>query len=144
VDSGFAWTDALLLGHAAMDRTHREFVAVVQALIDGPDARLAESVRAFIAHAQAHFGEEDEAMAETAFPAAGCHADEHAAVLQSAHEVLARVEAGDAAIGRAFAAELARWFPAHVAHLDSALAHWLVKRRHGGAPLVLRREVMRA
>ncbi|HWI12383.1 MAG TPA: hemerythrin, partial [Burkholderiaceae bacterium] len=73
-------------------------------------------------------------------PAADCHADEHAAVLRSAHEVLARVDAGDVAIGRAFAAELARWFPSHVAHLDSALAHWLVKKRFGAAPLVLRRQ----
>jgi hemerythrin len=144
VNSGLAWSDALLLGHAAMDRTHREFVTVVRALVDAPDADLAAGLHAFIAHAQAHFGEEDEAMAETAFPAAECHAGEHAAVLQSAHEVLARVEAGDAAIAREFAAELARWFPSHVAHLDSALAHWLVKRRHGGAPVVLRREVARA
>lgn len=139
MDTDLAWTDALLLGHAAMDRTHREFVAVVQALRAGADAELAAGLRAFIVHAQAHFGEEDEAMAASAFPAADCHADEHATVLRSAHEVLARVEAGDAAIGREFAAELARWFPSHVAHLDSALAHWLVKRRHGGAPVVLRR-----
>ena len=139
-----AWTDTLLLGHAAMDRTHREFVAVVRALIDATDAGLADGLRAFIAHAQTHFGEEDEAMAGSAFPAAECHADEHASVLQYAHEVLARVEAGDMAIGRAFADELARWFPGHVVHLDSALAHWLVKRQHGGAPVVLRREMARA
>lgn len=139
-----AWSDELLLGHPAMDRTHREFVEVVQAMAACADADLAAKLRVFITHAQAHFGEEDRDMAETQFPAAACHADEHAAVLSSAHEVLMRVEAGDAAIGRAFVAELIRWFPSHVAHLDSALAHWLVKRRHGGAPVVLRRELMRA
>ncbi|HUG21824.1 bacteriohemerythrin [Piscinibacter sp.] len=139
-----AWTDALLLGHAAMDRTHREFVDVVAAMSACADAELAAGLRAFIAHAQAHFGEEDRDMVETAFPAAECHADEHAAVLASAHEVLARVIAGDAAIGREFVAELVRWFPSHVAHLDSALAHWLVKRRHGGAPVVLRRDLVQA
>jgi hemerythrin len=139
-----AWTDALLLGHSPMDRTHREFVVVVQSMTACADAALAGALRAFILHAQAHFGEEDRDMVESRFPAADCHADEHAAVLRSAHDVLALVEAGDVAIGRAFAAELARWFPAHVAHLDSALAHWLVKRRHGGAPVVLRREVARA
>ena len=138
------WTDALLLGHAAMDRAHREFVDVVGAMAGCADTELAASLRAFIDHAQAHFGEEDQAMAETAFPAAECHADEHAAVLSSAHEVLERVVAGDATIGREFVAELTRWFPAHVAQLDSALAHWLVKRRHGGAPVVLRRDVVRA
>lgn len=144
MSAGLTWTDGLLLGHAAMDRTHREFVEVVQAMIDGADADLAAGLRAFIAHASGHFGEEDQAMAASAFPAADCHVDEHAAVLRSAHEVLALVAAGNVTIGREFAAELARWFPSHVAHLDSALAHWLVKRRHGGAPVVLRRELARA
>jgi hemerythrin len=144
MNDDLVWTDALLLGHAAMDRTHREFVDVVQAMMTCADSELAAGLRAFIAHAQAHFGEEDQAMAETAFPAAECHADEHAAVLSSAHEVLALVAAGNTMIGREFVAELVRWFPAHVAQLDSALAHWLVKRRHGGAPVVLRRELARA
>lgn len=139
-----AWSDELLLGHPAMDRTHREFVDVVQAMAACVDAVLTSKLRVFITHAQAHFGEEDRDMAETQFPAAACHADEHAAVLSSAHEMLARVETGDVPIGRAFVAELARWFPSHVAHLNSALAHWLVKRRHGGAPVVLRRELARA
>ena len=117
-----AWSDELLLGHPAMDRTHREFVDVVRAMLTSADADLPVTLRGFIAHAQAHFDEEDRSMVSTAFPAADCHVDEHAAVLRSAHEVLLQVEAGDAAIGRAFAAELARWFPSHVAHLDSALA----------------------
>jgi hemerythrin len=139
-----AWTDALLLGHGPMDRTHREFVAVVQAMTACADAALADALRAFIVHAQSHFGDEDRDMVEVRFPAADCHVDEHAAVMRSAHDVLALVEAGDVAIGREFVAELVRWFPSHVAHLDSALAHWLVKRRHGGAPVVLRRELARA
>ena len=143
-NADLTWSDELLLGHPAMDRTHREFVEAVQAMTACADADLATGLRRFITHARAHFGEEDRDMAETQFPAADCHSDEHAAVLSSAHEVLARVEAGDAAIGRAFVAELSRWFPSHVAHLDSALAHWLVKRRHGGAPVVLRRELARA
>jgi hemerythrin len=137
------WTDALLLGHTAMDRTHREFVDIVGAMTVCPDTELAACLHRFIDHAGAHFGEEDESMAETAFPAAECHVDEHAAVLRSAHEVLERVGAGDVEIGREFVAELVRWFSSHVAQLDSALAHWLVKRRHGGAPVVVRRDLVR-
>lgn len=137
------WTDALLLGHAAMDDAHRDFVDHLHTLMRCADGELAAALQAFIAHARAHFAAEDRDMVETGFPPADCHVDEHAAVLRSAHEVLQRVRAGDLAIGRELAAELARWFPAHVAHLDSALAHWLVKRRHGGAPLVLRRALAR-
>ncbi len=136
------WSDALLLGHGPMDRTHREFVEIVDAMLVDDDSRFANHLAAFIVHAQGHFGDEDRWMAESGFPAMDCHVDEHAAVLASAHEVQARVRAGDVAIGREFAAELARWFPSHAAHLDSAVAHWLVKQRSGGAPVVLRRNVL--
>ena len=133
------WSDELLLGHPAIDAEHRERVALIGVLLSCSDAALGEQLQAFSAHADAHFADDDRQMVETDFPAAGCHADEHAKVVSSAREVLGLVTEGDAAIGRRFAEELARWFPGHVAHLDSALAHWLVKRRHGGAPVVLRR-----
>ena len=34
---------------------------------------------------------------------------------------------------------LADWFPKHADQLDSALAHWMAKKRLGGKPVVLRR-----
>ena len=46
-----------------------------------------------------------------------------------------------AATARRFAEELTRWFPGHADYLDSALAAWMVKRRHGGKPVVLRRQI---
>jgi len=54
------------------------------------------------------------------------------------------VARGDLAIGRAFAAELERWFPGHADYLDSALAAWLCKRRFGGKPVVLHARKARA
>lgn len=80
-------------------------------------------------------------MTETEFPARDCHMTEHAAVIASVREVRALVEAGNANIARSLAAELARWFPGHADYLDSALAHWMFKRLHGGKPIVLRRGV---
>jgi hemerythrin len=140
----FVWSDAFLLGHSPMDQTHREFVDIVGTLLRCEDGAFADHLRAFIVHAEAHFGEEDRWMAESGFPAMDCHTDEHAAVLQSAREVRALVAAGNVALGRRFAEELARWFPGHADHLDSALSHWLVKKRSGGAPVVLRRNVLNA
>ena len=32
------------------------------------------------------------------------------------------------------------WFPGHADYLDSALSHWMFKRRFGGKPMVLRRD----
>ena len=135
------WSDAFLLGHPPMDDIHREFVEVVGAMLRADDAGFASCLEAFARHAEAHFGAEDAWMRETDFPPRDCHIDEHAAVLASMRQVQERVAQGDVAIGRAFAAELARWFPGHADYLDSALAAWMVKRRHGGRPVVLRRRV---
>lgn len=136
----FRWTDAFLLGYGPMDEIHQEFVEVVDALQHCADDELAAHLRAFIAHAEHHFGEEDRWMRENDFPAADCHIDEHAAVMHSAHDVAAEVELGNYAYARAFAAELVRWFPGHADYLDSALAQWMAKRKYGGVPVVLKRK----
>jgi hemerythrin len=136
------WKDDYLLGYGPMDDTHREFVDIVAALLSCADADLARHLDAFARHAQAHFAEEDAWMERTEFPPRQCHVDEHAAVLRSVHQVQQLVREGDVAEGRRLAAALADWFPGHAFHLDSALAHWMVKRSFGGKPVVLRRNVL--
>ncbi len=138
----FAWEDRYLLGHVQMDATHREFVECVDALLRVPDAELAVALAAFARHAESHFGEEDRWMAESDFPARGCHADEHAKVLESVLAVQAELAAGNVGLVRELAQALQDWFPAHADYMDSALAQWLVRRSHAGAPLVFRRQAM--
>jgi hemerythrin len=133
------WSDSLLLGFEEMDAIHREFVETANALIACDDAQFIERMDDFIEHATSHFGEEDAWMRATDFPAAQCHIDEHAQVMNSAIEVRHRALAGDLVTGRRFARELVSWFPGHADYLDSALAAWMVNRRHGGSPVVLRR-----
>jgi len=137
----FVWTDAYLVGFHKIDDVHREFVQIVQAMQSSTDAEFPTALDQFILHAKAHFGTEDAWMIETNFPPKDCHMDEHAAVMKSAEEVRSLVTTGNIAIGRSFAAELVRWFPGHADYLDSALAQWMVKRQHGGKPVVLRRGV---
>ena len=139
--TGMPWTDNYLLGHAPMDDTHREFVEVVDAMLSCADEDFALKLRAFIVHAEKHFADEKAWMEASDFPATSCHVDDHDAVLGSAREVEPHVLGGNVAVGRMFAAELARWFPGHADYLDSALAHWLVKQKSGGKPVVLRRNV---
>ena len=136
----FVWEDRYLLGHAQMDDTHRAFVDCVDALLSLPDEDLPEALAAFARHAEAHFGEEDRWIAESDFPARGCHADEHAKVLASVVAVQAELAAGNTALVRELAQALQDWFPAHADYMDSALAQWLVRRSHAGAPLVFRRQ----
>ncbi len=129
----------VVLGYGPMDAIHAEFDALVRAALAGTDADFHALLLPLVAHLHVHFAEEDAWMRETDFPPRECHMDEHAAVLRSAAEVEPLVAAGQIAVGRAFVAELARWFPGHADYLDSALAAWMCKRRFGGKPVVLQR-----
>ena len=142
----FAWNDGLLVGHGPMDETHREFVDLVKILLACAPGEALAPLREFEAHARRHFAQEDEWMRTTAFPPWECHVDEHAKVLLSVQEVTATVAAGqaDADLAHDLAQHLADWLPAHTAYMDSALATWIAKRTHGGAPVVLRRDAAKA
>ena len=135
------WPPDSRLGYGALDEMHEEFVMLVDALLAVGDDALAGALGAVEHHCRAHFASEERWMAETAFPARGCHSKEHAAVLASIEGVGRRVAAGDYVAGRRIARALADWFPGHADYLDSALAHWLCTRRLGGQPVVLRRSV---
>lgn len=136
--NGFEWHDDYALGHEAMDDTHREFVACVDTLLRADDDALAAALDAFAEHAYRHFAEEDLAMRQTGYGSAGCHVDEHAAVLTSVDQVRAALGQGRIEVVHAFARALADWFPEHVRVMDMGLARWLVQRRLGGAPVVIR------
>jgi hemerythrin len=114
-------------------------VDLIERLQACPPAEVPPLLAEFARHAREHFQHEDHLMQGTDFPATDCHVKEHAAVLASVEEVQAELRAGDFRNAARLVAELARWFPPHVQHLDSAVAQWIVKRRHGGKPIVLRR-----
>jgi hemerythrin-like metal-binding protein len=136
--TGFAWHDDFAVGEAAMDDTHREFVACVDALLRAEDGHLGAALEAFADHARRHFADEDLAMRQTAYASAGCHVDEHAAVLKSVDEVRAALLRGHTGVVRAFAEALADWFPEHARVMDMGLARWLLQRRLGGSPVLIR------
>jgi hemerythrin-like metal-binding protein len=122
-----------------MDAVHGEFEALVAKARDCADPDFQADLERLAAHLREHFEAEDRWMRETCFPARECHIDEHAAVLRSVDEVMPAVAFGNTDLGRAFVAELQRWFPAHADYLDSALAAWMCKRQYGGKPVVLHR-----
>jgi hemerythrin len=135
----FAWRDDFTLGQPSMDDMHREFVDRVDRLLAADDTRLGAALDDFEQHAQRHFGEEDDDMRVSSYDAAGCHIDEHAAVLASLSQVKDMLVRGRFDVVRAFAVELARWFPEHVQVMDQGLARWLMQRRLGGSPITIQR-----
>lgn len=142
MQTGFAWNDSYLLGHAGIDDTHREFVELVDALMTAEDDGLEEALVAFERHAEAHFEQENLWMSLDGFPARDCHVDEHDKVLASVREVKEELAAGNRQVVRELALALKDWFPGHADYMDSALATWLVRRRHAASPLVFRRKAV--
>ena len=108
-----------------MDDTHREFVEQLNRVGAAGEAGLLAALDDFIAHTEAHFGQEEQWMESTAFPPLHCHQGEHAKVLETAREVRNRVAAGDLRLGRMLAEALAEWFPQHAASMDAMLAVYM-------------------
>ncbi|WP_404301350.1 hemerythrin domain-containing protein [Alicycliphilus denitrificans] len=116
------WSDELALDLPPMDDTHREFVALLQAVEDADDASLIDAWRRLVAHTEAHFGQEDRWMQATRFAAGNCHSAQHQMVLKI---MRGGTDRGEPAVLRAMAAELAVWFPRHTDAMDAALAQHL-------------------
>ena len=135
------WTDDFLLGYGPMDETHQEFVNCIGALQDASPEDCPGLMDQLLEHATAHFKQEDDWMVATDFPPRGCHMDEHAAVLASITGVRELAIQGAPEKCLHLANELARWFPSHADHLDSALSHWMCKIKYGAKPLVFKRSV---
>src|SRR5882724_8474548 len=73
------WLPEYASGLPSMDAAHREFLDCVNVLLTCSDGELQAGLDPFSTHAVAHFRDEDRLMANTAYPSAGCHLDEHAA-----------------------------------------------------------------
>lgn len=116
------WSDALSLDLPLMDDTHREFVDLLAAVARAGDEALCRDWDTLLAHTQEHFEREDRWMADTRFSSTNCHTTQHQVVLQVMREVAGRGAAGDLALLRQMAGELALWFPQHAQSMDAALA----------------------
>ncbi len=125
------WSDALATGHAEMDATHREFVALMNEALAAPDAQVGERLAALERHTIEHFARELAWMRASGFPPIACHDGDHQAVLQTIAEVRRRVTAGDAAIARRLVDALAQWFDGHAQTMDRMLATWLAEAAGG-------------
>ena len=135
------WTDDFLLGFGPMDETHQEFVTCIAAIQNAEPKDCLVLMDQLLEHATQHFKLEDDWMMATEFPPRKCHMDEHAAVLASITGVRELAIQGAPEKCLPLANELARWFPSHADHLDSALSHWMCKIKYGAKPLVFKRSV---
>ena len=133
IDSaGLAWSDALLVGDAAMDHTHREFVELLAGVEEAlvlEHEELQDRLAGFVAHTEAHFAQEERWMQSLGFAAENCHAFQHGhvlAVLRAVQRTLR--DEGDTQTVRRLVDELGPWFVAHAQSMDAALAQTMAER----------------
>ena len=134
-------SNSLSLGDPVLDREHAELQRLIDALQHAPPAASLAALAALKAHADFHFGKEDEDLRRLGGANATCHLDEHAAVLRSldeVREVLVRSQAPAGLVER-LTAELVRWLPEHVQAMDASIASVRSKERFGGAPIQITR-----
>lgn len=140
--TALTWTEALALKQPRMDRTHQEFVELLQGLeavladgVERVDAQLAE----LLAHTELHFAQEERWMADIGFAPENCHAFQHAHVLKVLREVPALLRAdASGQMGRRFVDELAQWFVTHAQLMDAALAETMLERGYDPETRTLR------
>lgn len=119
------WTDGLQLGHDVMDDTHREFVELLNRVGAATGAEQLAVLDEFIAHTEAHFGQEERWMEAMQFPPLACHRTEHAGILEVMREVRKRIAGGEAHYGEVLAKAIAEWFPLHAQSMDAVLALYI-------------------
>ena len=113
-----------VLGVDSMDRTHSEFICIVNQLACCTDkADFMELFLQLHKHTEEHFSAELELMKETGFPAINEHNDAHLRLLGEMYRFGLKVSLGNKKLGQAYIIEqLPGWFELHAATMDSALA----------------------
>jgi hemerythrin-like metal-binding protein len=128
--SSIAWKESLVLGVAAMDETHVEFVQLLAQLEDADSTNALQLIDNVIAHTEAHFTQEQHWMTESQFPMIGCHLTEHEGVLGAVREARKYVAEGKVALAKVLAQELSIWLDGHAATMDNMLAQWLREKAY--------------
>lgn len=130
--NAIAWSESFALQQPRMDRTHQEFVALLQRLAGACDAATADldGLLAELAeHSVAHFEQEERWMGAIGFAADNCHSMQHRQVLQVVGEVRDTLRReGKVELVRVLARELGNWFVAHAQTMDSALVQMMAEQ----------------
>ncbi len=126
-----AWSDERhALGVAEMDKTHREFVAQVAALLAAGPVEFPALFQALVNHTREHFIAEGRLMRESEYRGLPEHEGEHHRVLGELQQLNRSLKRGHLPLVRAYVREgLTEWFDTHVAMMDAALAAHLKKQK---------------
>lgn len=115
--------DTYTLGDPAMDSTHLEFLKLCLETAHASGPEFAQKFQALFQHTDQHFGDEEQRMQSTGFPAYAEHRADHQRILGDMNRFSQRIQAGRASMAKAWLNEsLPAWFDVHAKTMDSALA----------------------
>lgn len=123
--TALAWTDALRLQHEELDRTHEEFVQLLNEVEAALPNQPWDAFQRLLAHTEAHFAMEEGWMQQLGFEPENCHSRQHTMVLELMREVGTRYQAGEHEPLERLVPALAEWFPQHAEMMDAALVFTL-------------------
>ncbi|MCG8048407.1 MAG: hemerythrin family protein [Candidatus Thiodiazotropha endolucinida] len=107
----------------SMDKTHLEFIELVNKLGSADREAFKTLFEQLVAHTNAHFKAENKLMYESGFPAIREHIGEHERILGDLNRMEMRVASGNILLPRAYVKDhLPGWFDLHAQTMDSALA----------------------
>lgn len=131
MSSVFNWDEQRhALGDGDMDRTHQEFIALVNQTARAGNDDFAPQLVLLQRHTQQHFEREEQLMQDCNFPASEEHKAEHQRILGELQQFTLRAQQGRTSLARAYVQEsLPGWFHLHTATMDSALAAHLLTCR---------------
>ena len=113
----------------AMDKTHLQFIELVNRLGEADKTEFIELFDHLLIHTEAHFADETDLMKQFRFPAIREHMDEHLRILGELHRMGEQVRQGSLMFARAYVKEqLPTWFDLHAQTMDSALAAHLSQK----------------
>ncbi|MFO1250461.1 MAG: hemerythrin domain-containing protein [Inhella sp.] len=126
MNDALTWTDALALQQPQIDRTHQEFVELLNtlaaAVLPQAGAGALPAFDALLAHTEQHFAMEEGWMAATGFTPENCHSRQHQMVLELMREVRScALDKGEWEPLARLVPALAEWFPQHAEMMDAAL-----------------------
>jgi hemerythrin-like metal-binding protein len=126
------WDEARhTLGMDEMDKTHREFIAQVAALIAADNAEFPPLFQALVNHTREHFTAEGLLMRASKYKGLPEHESEHHRVLGELQQLNRTLKRGHLPLVRAYVKEgLPEWFDTHLAMMDAALVMHLKKTAH--------------
>jgi hemerythrin len=125
------WNDRLSVGVTAMDREHKELIAILNSLYDAIRAgaahdSMSETLERLDEYTHFHFAHEEALFAQSAYPDAEKHCLEHANTLAWLAEVRRKYDNGTAAgLSLEVVNYLKDWLFDHILGSDQKYTPWL-------------------